>query len=93
MTPKFAPVLRLGLLAMSKLAEIVQTECKDCGTRVHWKVEDVDSRRTEWEPLDAEPCKHREDHHEASHRARLNKSGRAFSHPVSARLLTKHLAA
>lgn len=76
---------------MGKPSIVVQTECSECGVRVHWKVDDISPSREEWQPLDAESfaCERWRDHHEAGHRARLNSSGRARSGPVAGRVLTK----
>jgi hypothetical protein len=74
------------------VGEVVSSECSACDVLVHWKVVDRDPSRSDWEPLDAPSsfaCEHSQDHHEASHRARLNNSGRASSGPVAAKLLTK----
>jgi len=79
-------------MGISGVGEVVSSECSSCGVLVHWKVVDLGSTRSEWEPLDAASsfaCEHSQDHHEATHRARLNKSGRAYAGPVAARVLTR----
>jgi hypothetical protein len=74
------------------VGEVVSSECSACDVLVHWRVVDCGSSRSDWEPLDAPSsfaCGHSQEHHEATSRARLNKSGRASSGPVAAKLLTK----
>lgn len=92
--PAREPPLRwLGCATMPQVAEVVQSECKTCEVRVHWKVIDTDPDSSEVQPIDAPSgfvCDHWREHHEALGRTRLNKSGRAYSWPVAARLLTKH---
>lgn len=78
---------------MPQVAEVVESECKTCEVRVHWKVVDLGSDNSEWQPIDSPSsfvCDHWREHHEATAQTRSNKSGRAYSWPVSARLLTKH---
>jgi hypothetical protein len=75
---------------------VVSSECSECGVLVHWKVVEIDSSRSDWEPLDAESgfaCEHWRDHQEANGRALTNKSGRAYAWPVKAKLLTRKAAA
>jgi hypothetical protein len=74
---------------MGRPSTVVQTTCKDCDVQIHWKVDDVSRSREDWQPLDGEPCAHRQEHHEAGFRSRMNKSGRAYAGPVAGRVLTR----
>lgn len=82
-------VMKRGL---PKIGVVVQSSCSRCGVQVHWRVTDIDTQRTEVEPLDTPTsfaCDHWEEHHKATFRAPMNPSGQSRAGVVSATVLTK----
>jgi hypothetical protein len=76
---------------VSGVGKVVQSTCDPCEVVVHWKVAEIDRDHTESEPLDVPTgfvCDHWRDHHEATGRAPLNPSGRAYAGTVSAKVLS-----
>jgi len=77
---------------VSEVGKVVQSACDPCEVVVHWKVAEIGHSRTEYEPLDAPTgfvCDHWRDHQEATGRAPLNPSGRAYAGTVSAKVLSR----
>lgn len=71
---------------MDRGATLVDTYCEECEVAETW-ISRSTPNGSDWEPTQGESsftCEHWRDHHEASHRAASNASGRARENCVRA---------